>query len=93
MSLGTGVFDNILPLGTGVFDNILSLGTMVFDNILYFSIKKITYIKNNKVRELFFLLYYGADGGTRTHMVSRWILRPVRLPVPPHQQIINILLN
>ena len=29
----------------------------------------------------------GADGGTRTHMVSRWILSPVRLPVPPHQRI------
>ena len=30
---------------------------------------------------------YGADGGTRTHMVSRQILSLVRLPVPPHLRI------
>ena len=29
----------------------------------------------------------GADGGTRTHMVSRWILSPVRLPVPPQRHV------
>ena len=29
----------------------------------------------------------GAVGGTRTHMVSRWILSPVRLPVPPQRHI------
>lgn len=31
------------------------------------------------------LLFIGTDGGTRTHMVSRWILNPVRLPIPPHR--------
>ncbi len=32
-------------------------------------------------------IHTGTDGGTRTHMVSRWILNPVRLPIPPHRHI------
>ena len=31
----------------------------------------------------------GADGRTRTDMVSRSILSAVRLPISPHQHIIN----
>ena len=30
-------------------------------------------------------LFLGTAGGTRTHMVSRWILNPVRLPIPPQR--------
>ena len=30
-------------------------------------------------------LFLGTVGGTRTHMVSRWILNPVRLPIPPQR--------
>ena len=30
---------------------------------------------------------YGADEGTRTHMVSHRNLKPARLPVSPHPQI------
>ena len=33
------------------------------------------------------LLFFGADGGTRTHMISRSILSAVRIPISPHQLI------
>ncbi len=44
---------------------------------------------NNFINTQFFVDdgYSGTDGGTRTHMVSRWILNPVRLPIPPHRHI------
>ena len=35
---------------------------------------------------------FGAWGGTRTHMVSRWILNPVRLPVPPLRHMLYLIL-
>ena len=35
----------------------------------------------------FVRILFGADGGTRTHMVSRMILSHVRLPVPPHRHM------
>ena len=35
------------------------------------------------------IFYFGTTDGTRTHMVSRWILNPVRLLIPPQWHLFN----
>lgn len=47
----------------------------------FYDIKVVTKKRNEDVSSSFLTkLICGTDGGTRTHMVSRWILNPVRLP-------------
>ena len=54
----------------------------------------LTKIENKKGSKKNFLTsFFGADGGTRTHMVSRWILSPVRLPIPPHRHFYRVFLT
>ena len=51
-------------------------------NALFESHLEVLYkLKNRELSK--FSVHSGTTDGTRTHMVSRWILNPVRLPIPP----------